>query len=164
MGLAPYGDFTKCRGVLDSFYPKYAAGDLVEPHSFGPGYYWNETGSMEFHFNEAEEIRALVQKRGPENIALKRSVLEEQVMEVIFLWMEREKATALFAAGGVFQECVSRSFAPDVSHLVVQEGIMGTQRTIQRRAQGKRSGKTPRRHRSSQLQQMNRHAAGASCG
>src|SRR5215510_13524843 len=103
MGLAPYGDFTKCRGVLDRFYPKYAAGDLVEPHSFGQGFYWNEAGSMEFHFDEADEIRALVQKHGPENIAAEaQRVLEEQVMEVIFPWMEKEKTNVLCTAGGVF--------------------------------------------------------------
>ena len=103
MGLAPYGDFTKCRGVLDSFYPKYAGGELVEPHSFGPGYYWNEAGSLEFHFDEANEIRTLVQKHGPENIAAEaQRVLEEQVMEVVFHWMEKEKTTVLCTAGGVF--------------------------------------------------------------
>jgi carbamoyltransferase len=103
MGLAPYGDFMKCRGVLDSFYPKYAAGELVEPHSFGPGYYWNETGSMEFHFDEAGDIRTLVQKHGAANIAAEaQRVLEEQVMEVIFHWMDKEKTTVLCTAGGVF--------------------------------------------------------------
>jgi carbamoyltransferase len=103
MGLAPYGDFTNCRGALDRFYPKYAAGDLVEPHSFGQGFHWDEAGSMEFHFDEAYEIRSLVQKHGPENIAAEaQRVLEEQVMEVIFPCIEREKTTALCAAGGVF--------------------------------------------------------------
>jgi carbamoyltransferase len=103
MGLAPYGDFTKCRGVLDRFYPKYAAGDLVEPHSFGPGFNWNEAGSTEWHLDDADEIHRLVQKYGPENIAAEaQRVLEEQVMEVIFPWMEREKTATLCAAGGVF--------------------------------------------------------------
>ena len=103
MGLAPYGDFTKCRGVLDRFYPKFAAGDLIEPHKFGPGYYWNENGSLEFHFDEANEIRILVQKHGAENTAAEaQRVLEEQVMEVVLPWMEKEKTTVLCAAGGVF--------------------------------------------------------------
>jgi carbamoyltransferase len=90
MGLAPYGDFTQCRGVLDRFYPKFAAGDLIEPHKFGPGYYWNENGSLEFHFDEANEIRSLVQKHGPENTAAEaQRVLEEQVMEVVLRCLER---------------------------------------------------------------------------
>jgi carbamoyltransferase len=103
MGLAPYGDFTDCRGVLDSFYPKYATGELVESHSFGPGYYWDENGSLEFHFDEAYDLQTLVQKHGAENIAAEaQRVLEEQVMEVVFPWMEKERTTVLCAAGGVF--------------------------------------------------------------
>ena len=49
---------------------------------------------------------ALVQKYGPENIAAEaQRVLEEQVMEVIFPWMEKEKTTAALYCGGSFSQC-----------------------------------------------------------
>lgn len=103
MGLAPYGDHNKCKGVLSKFYPKYAAGDLIEPYDFGQGFYWNEAGSMEFHFDDAYALQKLVRKHGSEHIASEaQRVLEEQVMEVVFPWLEKEKTTALCAAGGVF--------------------------------------------------------------
>lgn len=103
MGLAPYGDPRKCKGVLDKFYPKYSAGDLVEPYDFGQGYLWNEAGSMEFHFDDSYEIQKLVEKYGSEHIAAEaQGILEEQVMAVVFPWMEKEKTKTLCAAGGVF--------------------------------------------------------------
>lgn len=103
MGLAPYGDYNKCRGVLDKFYPKYGAGDLIEPYDFGQGYQWMEAGSMEFHFDDSYKLQKLVEKYGAEHIAAEaQRVLEEQVMAVVFPWMEREKTKTLCAAGGVF--------------------------------------------------------------
>jgi carbamoyltransferase len=103
MGLAPYGDPTKCKGVLDKFHPKYAGGDLVEPYDFGRGYYWNESGSMEFHFDDAYELQRLAAQYGAEHVAAEaQRILEEQMMQVIFPWMEKEKSSSLCAAGGVF--------------------------------------------------------------
>ena len=103
MGLAPYGDCSKCEGVLDKFYPKFDGGNLIEPYDFGQGYYWNEAGSMEFHFDDAYKLQKLVEKYGSENIAAEaQRVLEEQVMAVVFPWMEKEKTKALCASGGVF--------------------------------------------------------------
>lgn len=103
MGLAPYGDYTKCKGVLDRFYPKYSSGDLIEPHDFGQGFLWNETGSMEFHFDDAYDLHKLVGKYGSEHVAAEaQRVLEEQVMEVVLPWMDKEKTRILCSAGGVF--------------------------------------------------------------
>lgn len=102
MGLAPYGDHTKCQGVLDKFVPKYANGDLVEPHDFGRNCLWNDAGAVQWHFDEAYEIRDLIQKYGRENIAAEgQRVLEEQVKNIVFPWMEREGTKNLSAAGGV---------------------------------------------------------------
>jgi carbamoyltransferase len=103
MGLAPYGDPDKCKGCLDRFYPKYASGDLIEPHDFGTACYWNECGSIEFHFDEAEEIYALIDRYGRENIAAEaQRVLEEQLVDLISVWLSKERTTILCAAGGVF--------------------------------------------------------------
>jgi carbamoyltransferase len=103
MGLAPYGDFTKCKGVLDKYYPKFSNGRLVEAHDFGTPFLWSETGATEFHFDEAYAIAGIVEKHGRENVAAEaQRVLEEQVMSVIFPWMERERTKNLCCSGGVF--------------------------------------------------------------
>ena len=102
MGLAPYGDYSKCQGVLDRFTPKYANGELVEAHDFGRNCYWNEGGAIQWHFDEAAEIQELIQKHGRENIAAEaQRVLEEQVKNLVFPWMEREGTSNLSASGGV---------------------------------------------------------------
>lgn len=102
MGLAPYGDFTKCQGVLDRFAPKYERGDLVEHHDFGRNCVWNEGGAIQWHFDEAYEIRDLIAKHGREHMAAEgQRVLEEQVKNIVFPWMEREGTRNLSASGGV---------------------------------------------------------------
>jgi len=103
MGLAPYGDYTRCQGVLDHFYPQFSNGNLAEPHDFGQQYYWNEGGALQWHFDEAYEIRALVEKYGHEHIAAEaQRVLEEQVKELVLPWLGREGVDRLSCAGGVF--------------------------------------------------------------
>ena len=103
MGLAPYGDYTHCQGVLDRFYPKFSNGNLVEPHDFGQQYYWNEGGALQWHYDEAYEIRALIEEYGREHIAAEtQRMLEEQVKELILPWLEREGLDRLSCAGGVF--------------------------------------------------------------
>ena len=102
MGLAPYGDFSKCQGVLDGFTPQYVNGDLMTPHDFGRNCYWNEGGAIQWHFDEAYVIQELVNKHGREHIAAEaQRVLEEQVKQIVFPWMEREGTRNLSAAGGV---------------------------------------------------------------
>ena len=103
MGLAPYGDHARCQGGLDRFYPKFSQGNLVEPHDFGQQYYWSEGGALQWHYDEAYEIRALIEKYGREHIAAEtQRVLEEQVKELILPWLEREGVSQLSCAGGVF--------------------------------------------------------------
>jgi carbamoyltransferase len=103
MGLAPYGDAGRARGVLDRFSPTFAGGDLVEPHDFGPLYTWNETGAEEWHLDEADQIADLVRRYGQEHVAAEaQRVLEEQASEVIFPWLDRERTRDLSCAGGVF--------------------------------------------------------------
>ena len=102
MGLAPYGDYTKCLGALDKFTPKFEAGEVLEHHEFGRNFFWNEAGAIQWHFDEAYAIRELVNKFGREHIAAEaQRVLEEQAKNVIFSWMDKERTRNLTAAGGV---------------------------------------------------------------
>lgn len=103
MGLAPYGDFTKAKGVLDKYYPKFSGGELVESHDFGRWFYWNETGAIQWHFDEADTIRGLVERHGREHIAAEaQRILEEQAKAMIFPWLEKEQTRNLSCSGGVF--------------------------------------------------------------
>ena len=103
MGLAPYGDSERARGVLDRFYPKFEAGDLVEAHDFGPAGHWDEAGFVHCHFDDAYAIRALVERHGREHVAAEaQRVLEEQTAKLIFPWLERERTRNLSCSGGVF--------------------------------------------------------------
>jgi carbamoyltransferase len=102
MGLAPYGDYTRCQGVLDKFYPKFGNGEVTEHHDFGRVGIWNEAGAIQYHFDESAQIQDLARKHGKEHIAAEaQRVLEEQVKNIIFPWMEKEHARNLSAAGGV---------------------------------------------------------------
>jgi len=103
MGLAPYGNPDNCRGVLSKFHPRFENGELVAPHDFGQPYQWNEAGVLQFHFDEAYEIEKLVEKYGKEDISAEgQRVLEEQMFEIVFPWLERENVTNLTCAGGIF--------------------------------------------------------------
>jgi len=102
MGLAPYGDYSRCRGRLDKFCPRFETGKLIGEHDFGKSYSWNEMGAVQYHFDEAYEIQDLVKQFGPENIAAEaQRVLEEQVKEIVFPWMKKENTRNLSASGGV---------------------------------------------------------------
>lgn len=103
MGLAPYGDDSKCQGVLAPFYPKFQGGGLVEPHDFGRMGYWNEAGAMQWHLDESSDIQKLIQQHGREHIAAEaQRVLEEQVKAIVYPWLEKEKTRNLTCSGGVF--------------------------------------------------------------
>ena len=102
MGLAPYGKPGVLTGQLDRFTPRFSGGALSEPHDFGTAYVWLQRGSYEWHFDEADEIAALVERYGAEDVALEaQTVLEREVAELVFAWMEREGTRNLTAAGGV---------------------------------------------------------------
>ncbi|MGA7627341.1 MAG: carbamoyltransferase C-terminal domain-containing protein [Methanoregula sp.] len=103
MGLAPYGNYENVKGLLDPFYPHFKDGELIKHHDFGQAFVYNENGSIQWHFDEAYEIKKLVEKFGPEDIAAEaQRVLEEQVMNIIFPWLEKENTRNLCCAGGVF--------------------------------------------------------------
>lgn len=103
MGLAPYGDHSRAKGVLDRFYPKFGGGDVVELHDFGRFFYWNEGGATQWHFDEAYAIRELVERHGREHVAAEaQRILEEQAKAIIFPWLEKERTRNLSCSGGVF--------------------------------------------------------------
>jgi carbamoyltransferase len=103
MGLAPYGDPEKARGVLDRYCPKFSGGKLVGPIQFQGPYLWDQAGAQQWHFEESNEIRTLIDKYGRENIAAEaQRVLEDQSKELIFPWLEKERTRNLTCAGGVF--------------------------------------------------------------
>jgi len=103
MGLAPYGDFTKCRGQLDGFYPKFKNGILTEPYHFPTFWQYKLMGAIHWHSDDARRLTELVKKYGKENIAAEaQRILEEQVMAFILPWLDKEKTDILTTAGGVF--------------------------------------------------------------
>jgi len=103
MGLAPYGDPERVKGVLDGFYPRFADGKPSEFHDFDRPFVWHHGGAIQWHFDDAYEIHRLVEKHGREHIAAEaQRVLEEEVKQLIFPWLEREGTRNLSCAGGVF--------------------------------------------------------------
>jgi carbamoyltransferase len=103
MGLAPYGDASKCQGVLDAYFPVIRGTEVVRPTNLGEGYYWVENGATQFHFEEAYEVEKLIKQYGRENIAAEaQRKLEECVMEYVFGWVNKEKCAETAYAGGVF--------------------------------------------------------------
>ena len=103
MGLAPYGDYSKCQGVLKEYYPEYRNGELVRSHDFGPCSTWVQRGAYQWHFRDAGKIKNLVEQHGREHIAAEaQRVLEEQMAEAVLPWLDKEKTRHLCCAGGVF--------------------------------------------------------------
>lgn len=103
MGLAPYGDYSKVKGLLDPYYPKFSNGELIELHEWGIPYFWNEGGAYQWHFDESYEIKTLIDKYGREHIAAEaQRILEEQAMNIIFPWLGKMHTQNLCCAGGVF--------------------------------------------------------------
>jgi carbamoyltransferase len=131
MGLAPYGDARQATGVLTKFHPKFSGGKLTEHHDFGRSYYWTEGGAIQWHFDEAYEIRELIAKHGREHIAAEaQRVLEEEVQQLIYPWLEREATRNLSCSGGVFlnvklNQRIWESGRVDRQHLYPNAGDSG---------------------------------------
>lgn len=103
MGLAPYGDYTKCYGLLDELFPKFDGTNLVRRSNLGQAYFWTESGSTQFHFEEARHIEELINKYGKENVAAEaQRLLEETITELIFGWVKEMKISKIACAGGIF--------------------------------------------------------------
>ncbi len=103
MALAAYGDPAAALDALGAFHPRFEDGSLARPHVFEPIRALARHGAFEWHSPEAEKIAALIPRLGRENIAAAaQRVLEEQVSNLIYPWLEREGTRALACAGGVF--------------------------------------------------------------
>lgn len=103
MGLAAYCDSSKANGILGGFYPNFKDGCLVKTHNFGTPYSRNEKGAWHWHFDEAYEIQRLIRRYGREQVAAEaQRILEQQVMDIVFSWLEKERTENLCCAGGVF--------------------------------------------------------------
>lgn len=103
MGLAPYGDPKKVGDRLDSFHPVFANGELAAPHEFGPLTSISDHGNQHWHFQDAEEIRKIVDACGRENVAARaQEILEHQVLGLIRHWTTEIGVPRLACGGGVF--------------------------------------------------------------
>ncbi len=103
MGLAPYGNTKKTKGVLEFITPHFHDGKLVKPRHFGFPSYWRADGLFHWHFSQSEIVKKLIDTYGRENIAAEaQRVLEEQMLNFVIPWIKRTGAENLAAAGGVF--------------------------------------------------------------
>jgi carbamoyltransferase len=103
MGLAPYGDCTKCAGVLDKYFPTFDGEKLKRDSKLGKGFYWYENGSTQFHFDEAYEAETFIVNYGKEHIAAEaQRKLEDNVMNLVFGWVKKTGVKKIACAGGVF--------------------------------------------------------------
>jgi carbamoyltransferase len=103
MGLAPYGDYTKCQGQLDGLYPTFKDGYLEQPYTFPNIYPYKQTGTYQWHCGDSFKVSELIKKYGRENIAAEsQRVFEEQIMNFVMPWLEKKNTEILAAAGGVF--------------------------------------------------------------
>lgn len=105
MGLAPYGNCQKTKGLLDKFLPIYKDGQLKKGYNWGYPAMWIDQGTAHFHFRDKDinEVQSLIKKYGRENVAAEaQRVLEEQMLNLVIPWIKKEKVKYLAAAGGVF--------------------------------------------------------------
>jgi len=102
MGLAPYGDSSKCRNVLDKYFPLFKEEKLIKASELGKDYSWRESGSTQFHFDEAKEVEGIITEYGREDIAAEaQRKLEETVMNLVFGWVKKTGIKKVAFAGGV---------------------------------------------------------------
>ena len=103
MGLAPYGNERNLKKELEKFCPKYENGMLVEPHDFGMSSTWHQSGATQWHFEDATEIGKLSKQYPKEDLAAAaQGILEEQVQNIIYPWMEKTGLKQVCCAGGIF--------------------------------------------------------------
>lgn len=102
MGLAPYGDYSKCKNVLDKYFPVFEDDKLIKPSQLGKEYYWEESGSTQFHFDESKEVEKIIKECGREHVAAEaQRKLEDTIMNLVFGWVKKTGISNVSFAGGV---------------------------------------------------------------
>lgn len=103
MGLAPYGNTKKTKGVLDFITPIYRNGKLIKSNNIGFASHAQIGGKVVWHFTETETVKKLIKKYGKEDIAAEaQRVIEEQMLELVVPWIKKLKIEKLVGAGGIF--------------------------------------------------------------
>lgn len=102
MGLAPYGNTKKTKDKLEFIRPRYQNGKLIKKYNWGwPGIFF-DSGTEHWHFKQSEQVKKLIQKYGSENIAAEcQRVLEDEIVSLLKVWLQKTEAKYLVAAGGV---------------------------------------------------------------
>jgi len=101
MGLAPYG--VPKPGELKGFYPEYKNGKLTREHKYSPFIPWDYSGTRHYHGGDTNAIAKIGGKLGREGLAAEaQRVIEEQVSQLLFPWLDKEGTSILLCAGGVF--------------------------------------------------------------
>lgn len=104
MGLASYGDAARCRGVLDKYFPIVGVAGVEKPLGLGPVYRWHENGGTHWHFDEATEIRALVERHSAADVAAEaQHKLEQGVLKLLREWIDATGIRRIACSGGLFQ-------------------------------------------------------------
>jgi len=103
MGLAPYGDPHRARGVFEGFYPRFENGRLVQPHEFGKASGFTVGGSLHYHFADVEAMRGLLRSYERADLAAHaQEILEREVQAFALPWLRAERTDRLLCSGGVF--------------------------------------------------------------
>lgn len=102
MGLAPYGNIKKTRGVLDFIRPRFKNGELIEKYDWKNHGFWQDLGADHFHYEKSWDVLKLVKKYGKEDIAAEaQRVLEEELLGIVEYWIKKTETKHLAAGGGV---------------------------------------------------------------
>jgi carbamoyltransferase len=104
MGLAPYGRPDAFPdALLEEFMPRYVQGELKQPYQFANSNQLTWMDTYHWHFQEAKTVKKLIGQYGREQVAAKaQHLLEREMMSFLSAWVQREKATHLATAGGLF--------------------------------------------------------------
>lgn len=103
MGLAPYGNCKKTKGVLEFIRPRYKNGKLVKKYDWGWPGMWFDEATEHWHFQKSSKVKKLAEKYGRENIAAEaQRVLEEELVGIVSYWIKKTNTSYLATSGGVF--------------------------------------------------------------
>lgn len=101
MGLSPYG--SPAKESFKGLHPVYKDGALISPHQYGEFGRWNDHGANHYHGKEAHIFQGIAERLGRENYAAEiQQVVEDQAMQILLPWLEKEDTRHLCCAGGFF--------------------------------------------------------------